>query len=199
MGGIGAMNITESPTVRFVSGPTIMLANGTYFDFLNPEGAVFGIDEIAFALSNLCRFNGHCSSFYSVAQHSVLVSNIVPVRDSFAGLMHDAAEAFVGDMCKPLKCLIQDFGVIEKRVESVVFSRFGLPSQLPESVKLADRRALRTEQRDLMGAGDHVWQFTEGADPVPGRIVPLGPEDARQLFLRRFQELAAPDPNGMEL
>jgi uncharacterized protein len=181
-------------TVTRIKGPTIMLASGGYFDLEDPDASEFGIADIAHALSNICRYTGHCRTFYSVAQHSVLVSCAVPPKHAFAGLMHDAAEAFIGDVSKPLKILLPDYKVIEQRIEAVVFKRFGLDADLPPCVKVADRVLLRTEQRDLMGADGHVWGFTEGAEPLQTRIVPVGPEVAKAAFLTRYSALAPRTP-----
>lgn len=176
-------------TVKHIKGPTIMLASGRYFDLEDPESSVFAIEDIAHALSNICRYTGHCRTFYSVAQHSVLVSDIVPYEDAMCGLLHDAAEAFIGDVSKPLKMLLPDYKVIEERIEAALFNRFGLPPVIPLSVKEADRILLRTEQRDLMGADEHKWLHTEGARPLPQRIEPLSPEAARALFMDRYKIL----------
>ena len=180
--------------VRRIKGPTIMLASGVYFDLEDPDSCHFTRRDVAHALGHICRYTGHCREFYSVAQHSVLVSRIVPEADALAGLLHDAAEAFIGDVSKPLKCLLPDFAAVEARVEASVLPRLGVPLPIPAVVKRADRILLRTEQRDLMGADGHNWAFTEGEAPLENVIVPLGPREATLQFLERWEELD-PAPN----
>jgi len=169
----------------------ILTASGHYFDFQYPDQNHIDIETIAHALANLCRFTGHVSSFYSVAQHSVLVSRLVAPEHALAGLLHDAAEAYVGDVAAPLKCLLQDYRVIEARVEAVVLGRFGLPAVLPAAVWLADLCALATEIRDLMPAYDDdlEWQSVSGVKPDAQTIMPCSPSVARKLFMGRFREL----------
>lgn len=175
-----------------MSSPTIQLSDGHFFDFTQPERFIEKIDiaTIAHALSNICRFTGHTRRHYSVAQHSVLVSTIVPPEHALAGLLHDAAEAFMGDVAAPLKALLPDYKAIEKRVEAVVLSRFGLAVVLPPEVKYADRVMLATEQRDLMPGG-HKWESIKGIQPWDHRIFPIDAPAAMELFIARFNQLDA--------
>lgn len=168
--------------------PTILLQSGKYFSFWEPEKAEFTIEDIAHALSHICRFTGHCMRFYSVAQHSVYVSQLVPPEHALAGLLHDAAEAFVGDVAKPLKNLIPQYSIIEKRVETAVFERFGIAFPLHESIKSADLTMLATEQRILMRNEDE-WAGCEGHTATNLELPSMAPKIARDFFLSRFSEL----------
>lgn len=173
-----------------ITGANIALYSGTYFDFEAPEASEFTIFDVAHALSNLCRFTGHCARFYSVAQHSVHVSQIVPAEDAFAGLMHDAPEAFTGDVSKPLKSILPDFRALEDRIERAVFERFGLPAELPASVKDADLTMLVTEQCQIMRTPDRdQWATANGAQPLTGALPEWSPAEAMGAFLARYAEL----------
>lgn len=167
---------------------TILLSSGNYFDLLNPGESEITIVDIANALSKLCRYTGHCTSFYSVAQHSVLVSKIVPREYAMQGLLHDAAEAIIGDVSTPLKSMLPDYKVIEKRIEEAVFKKFGLPSELNQCVKHADLVLLCTEKRDLMNT-DKDWLTLEGIKPLPDRITPIPHEYAKNYFIKRYLSL----------
>lgn len=167
--------------------PTILLSSGRYFSFLEPTPLT--ISEVAMALSKLCRFTGHCNRFYSVAQHSVLVSRLVPPHLAAQGLLHDAVEAVLGDMSGPLKKLFPEYKALENRIEAVVLGGFGLPVHLDPLVKRADLVALRTEQRDLMPRAGGLWMCLDGIEPHPLPIYPYGPEMAAGLFLARYHEL----------
>jgi uncharacterized protein len=109
--------------VKVEVGPAIMLHSGAWFDFCAPSKSDFTIEDIAHGLANICRYSGQCSEFYSVAEHSILVSEVAKGFE-FEALMHDAAEAFLGDITRPLKQLLPDFKKIETEVELAVFERF---------------------------------------------------------------------------
>lgn len=172
--------------------PTILTASGRYFNILEPELTPVSIDDIAHALSHLCRFTGHVHRFYSVAQHSVSVSHLVPPEHALAGLMHDAAEAFIGDVSSPLKAQLPEYKAIERRVEAAIFRQFGLPEKLDPCVKHADLVMLATEKRDMMPqcVNRGEWDVLNGVQPSYERINPTGARTAYNRFLMRFMDLA---------
>ena len=180
----------ETPADR--DGNWITLASGRPFYYLKPTALT--LMEVAVPLSNICRFTGHTKAFYSVAQHSVFVSRIVPPEYAMWGLMHDAAEAVMGDMNTLLKMLLPAFKVLEKDIERVVHAGFGLHGPQPPIVKWADLVALATERRDLMPDDGHEWPVLNGIYPHDQIIVPLLPNDARDLFVARFMQLCHDQP-----
>lgn len=168
---------------------SILLRSGRLFSFLTPAKSEYGIEDIAHGLAHECRFAGHVDHFYSVAQHSLLVSLIVPREDALCGLLHDGAEAFLKDIPKPLKRLLPDYSRIEKEVEADIFARFGLPPTLPKSIKHADQILLATERRDLQPFADFLPPPAPGIEPLNTRIYPMSPIVAKRMFLKRFHEL----------
>jgi len=169
--------------------PFIQTFQGHDFYFDAPEECHIDIRDIAAALSKICRFNGHCQYFYSVAQHSVAVSNLVPPEDALAALLHDSAEAYVGDMTSPLKQLLPEYKVIEKRVATAVFNHFGIPYPLPDSIKQADLQMLATERRDLMLDQDVAWSILDGVTPILRKTYALNSFMAETIFLRRYHQI----------
>lgn len=178
----------QADVIKRIVGPTILLHSGVYFDFESPETSTITIGDIAHALSNICRFTGHVRRFYSVAEHSVLASYLVPPEDAFAALMHDAAEAVLGDVSKPLKSLLPDYKRIERRVERAIFAKFGLPDKLPASVKAADKQMLGIEQRECMKNRDD-WDVYKIALSARPKIGFLAPPAACNAFLARYIDL----------
>ncbi len=183
----------NSLAIKTAVGPTILLSSGNYFDFLDPWHSVISIDDIAAGLSKCCRFAGQCEPFYSVASHSVFVSKLVAPQFAFAALMHDAAEAFLGDITRPLKSMLPQFKAIERDVEAAIFARFGVDmcSDAASAVKYADLQALAVEQRDLMPSHSDEWQILAGIEVPQARCETHDIETGRRLFLERFVELNA--------
>lgn len=147
------------------------------------------IEDIAHGLAFQCRFNGQTRTFYSVAQHSLLVAGLVPARLRLAALLHDAAEAYLGDMVKPLKAAFPEFSRLEERVMAIIGEHFGVSGFAEPAIKRADLIALATEKRDLMPQSNEPWETLAGISPLPTRILPLAPHDAKAAFLERFGEL----------
>jgi hypothetical protein len=173
-----------------IAGPQIQTVDGRYFHLDDFSQNVVSVETIAAALSKLCRYTGHCSEFYSVAQHSVMVSRIVPKEDALWGLFHDAAEAYIGDIARPLKRMLKDYLVLEEYIEFGVHSALGLTGMMPKSVQHADLVALATEKRDLLPPGPD-WELLKGIEPLPEKIYPLWWKAAESLFLQRAKELGA--------
>jgi uncharacterized protein len=180
--------LTGAEGVRRAVGPTILLHSGAYFDFEDPAAQPVVIEDIAHALANLCRFTGHTQRFYSVAEHSVWCSEIVPKEHALAALLHDAVEAFVGDVSRPLKALLPEYREVEKRIEAAVLPMFGLSLPLHPAVKEADARMLLVEQAQAMGNADD-WPDFAGLQPADVRLGFWHPASARTFFLQRYYEL----------
>lgn len=159
---------------------------GRAIDLANFSEEDVRLPDIAHALSLINRFTGHTKAPYSVAQHSVLVSRIVEERNALWGLMHDASEAYLGDVATPLKMMLPNYRELEEQVQRVVAAKFGLKWPMPHDIKEADLRALMAEKRDLVPGG-HDWGIA--ADPVAGTVEPLSWQDAKKLFEDRFKEL----------
>lgn len=148
----------------------IMLVGGTLFDLARPETSAVTLHDIAYALGRICRFGGHTSRFYSVAEHCVHVARLVPFDLGRAALMHDASEAFIGDVTRPLKAMLPEYKVIEARIEATLASRFAGERQPPlelhhSLVKAADLAMCAAEARFLMPNAPGYWSGI-GADPA---------------------------------
>ncbi|SUW63260.1 Uncharacterised protein [Buttiauxella agrestis] len=170
--------------------PFIRTFTGQHFDYTNIHTDHINIEDIAVALSNICRFAGHVPEFYSVAQHAVLCSLIVPAEFAFEALMHDAAEAYCQDIPAPLKRLLPDYQRMEERIDIVIRHKFDLPAEMSKPVKYADLVMLATERRDLELDDGSFWPVLDGiptSDMI--NITPLKPGMAYGMFLNRFNEL----------
>lgn len=152
--------------------------------------------DIAVALSRIPRFNGHTKQFYSVAQHCVLVAKHVPEEHAFAALLHDAAEAYMGDFTSHLKRALNgrhnyEWQDIEEGLNATIFRRFGIAYPWHESIAEADRRALHTEIRDLLGGFDGTFEATQERQPFEGfNVCGLDSDQAQTLWLSVFERLS---------
>ena len=167
----------------------IMTHSGRVVDLLDFHVSDVSVSDVAYALSHLCRYCGHVE-FYSVAQHSVLVSLACAPEDALWGLLHDAAEAYVADVPGPLKRTpaLAGYRAVEDRIQAVIARKFRLPTSQPESVDLADKRLALAEMRDLFPV-PRDSDYLRGIEPATERVVPVGPARANRLFLERYVEL----------
>ena len=154
---------------------------------LNPRCEDIDIEDIAWSLSNLCRYNGHCK-FYSVAEHSIYASQYLPSKYALEGLMHDAAEAYIGDISTPVKQLLPDIKKIEHVMLKCIAEKFKLEYPFREAIKKVDLRLLATEASQIMNPQVEVWpQLTE--PPFDFKIKCVRPANAFNIFMRRYETL----------
>lgn len=169
----------------------IQMLDGEYIDLVNPDFSKTKIESISWALSNICRFNGHTNKFYSVAQHCVLSSFLVPEHLAYDALMHDTAEAIVGDVASPLKALLPDYKAIETRIEKALFATFNVKYPLPPEIKTADLMMLKAERELLMPDTGDEWHVLKGVQM--NQILRVSEiwdqERSHKRFMARFKEL----------
>jgi uncharacterized protein len=176
-------------------GPYLQTVSGRWVNPSDPDPEQLDAGDIARALANQCRFGGHCRVFYSVAQHSVIVSQLVEqnggdVEDAFAALMHDATEAYLGDMPHPLKHrspLGAEFKAAEDDLERAISDRFRVKPDVPE-IKRVDRALLAAERRAFSAERWH-WPELEGVEPLDLDLTAWPPDEAAEAFARRYAEL----------
>lgn len=177
------------PSHAGVTTPYVSTFLGNRFYPLEPRIDHVAIEDIAHGLAYQCRFNGQTREFYSVAQHSLIVSALVPTDLRMAALLHDAAEAYLGDMVKPLKVLLPAFAAIEDAVTAIIAATFAVDFSDYAPIKRADLIALATEKRDLMPHSTERWSYLDDIRPMSQKIVVMGPDEAKQAYLREFKRL----------
>jgi hypothetical protein len=165
--------------------------SGLRFWPLDPNPEKILIADIAHALAHQCRFGGHASKFYSVAEHSVHVSRICLPEHALWGLLHDASEAYLVDLPRPLKLLPEfaPYREAERRLQRAVAVRFGLPPDQRAIVTAADSKMLWIEARSLLGS--MPVEVIRDTRPPFEITDPRLPVEAERLFLGRFKELSA--------
>lgn len=166
----------------------IQLRSGRYFNLLEPNPDALTVEDIAHALANTCRFGGHVREFYSVAQHSVLACQLMPLSLRLDALFHDASEAILVDMPTPVKALLPEYRVLENTIQCAIATHFGARHPKPHQVEMADRTLLATERRDLMPACSIEWEILRGVTPLQETITPWQPQRAYEAFLIEYHE-----------
>ena len=176
-------------------GPYLQTVSGRWVNPFDPDPEQLDAGDIARALANQCRFGGHARVFYSVAQHSVIVCDLLaetgaPREELLAALLHDASEAYLGDLPHPIKHrseLGAQFRAAEKRLEAVIVRRFGLP-EASARIKPIDRALLATERRTFSRVA-WEWPELDGVEPLDIEIEPWEPARAAREFLDRYERL----------
>jgi len=171
-------------------GDWMQTVTGRQFWPLDPRPEEVHIEDIAHALSMICRFGGHCLEFYSVAEHCCHVSDYCPTKDKLWGLLHDSTEAYAGDIIRPIKPWLNGYKGIELRIMECVCQRFNLMPIQPDNVSIIDQRILGNEARDIMAPPPIPWYFIGESLPKL-KIQCWSPKQARMEFAERFYRLYA--------
>ncbi len=194
----------------------IQTYSGCRFSPTNPSPKNIFIKDIAHSLSNQCRFTGHTRHFYSTAQHSVLVARLCPFWCKLEGLLHDAGEAYLVDLARPVKygtALGEPFRQLERAIDEAIAERYRLTYPWPAEVKRADNTVLLAEKEQLMRpiewdkADRTKWDMQAGFDEnvnVPivrapwwlpvvtlgmmREFEPWSPKKAEKEFLKAYKE-----------
>ena len=166
----------------------IQTYTGRVFYPLSPRSEDVSIDDIAHSLANQCRFLGHSQSFYSVAQHCCQMCMAAPDEMKAEALLHDAAEAYISDIPRPVKHLL-GINDIERQVEYAIAQRFRIRWPWSQELHALDLKMLATERRDLCHPDGPAWESIEGIETFGGMIIPWSSFAAEVMFLRLFRDL----------
>jgi hypothetical protein len=204
-----AVAMIDPPGVRRIIGPTILMGDGSYYDYEDPDSSQMTIEDYAWGLAGKTRFSSQTRArllggrrcLYSVAQHCVLMARHLIAdghgfKHAYAGLMHEGGEVVWGDLPGPAKILVPEFKAREKRAERASFARWGVEMTDPALIKRYDLRMLATEKRDLMpqGAADE-WANAEDAvgqvinEPFILPITPWPLEESASIFITEWEQL----------
>ncbi len=160
---------------------------GIKFNVFNIRIDNISIYDIAHSLSMCCRFNGHTRSFLSVAEHCVHTSTLCRPENALVGLLHDAAEAYLSDVPRPIKKWLPEIKRLDDNLTGIIFKRFGCPEQVPEEIKLIDRRLCITEAKQ---SGMNIKNWRDPQIPLKDFSIKWWyPAQAETQYLRRFFEL----------
>lgn len=170
----------------------IQTYTGRQFWPLDPRPDDIDILDIAHALAMKCRFTGHTLNFYSVAQHSVIMARNCPPALRLWALLHDAGEAYLPDVARPVKRRLPGFQSLENRILRCIAKRFDLPWPMPDEIGVYDLRALATERQDLMATPPRPWRTTDTIEPFAEKLFSWTPTRAEAEFLEAWDQLSCP-------
>jgi uncharacterized protein len=186
-------NLTNPVKIKpEVSFRTLDTVSNREIDLQKPSEDSIDIYDIAHGLSLICRFGGQITRFYSVAQHSLLVTALAPHNLKKVALLHDASEAFLGDVIKPLKALLgKSYSEIEASFEEVIFHKFGLDFGKLAEVKSYDIQAAWLEDRALRQGKPSMLEQTmkEANMIIAGSSMYYQPIIAKMEFMKAFNQL----------
>jgi hypothetical protein len=166
-------------------GNWMQVYSGGCFYPLDPRPEDVHIGDIAHSLAHQCRYAGHSMRFYSIAEHCCHIHDAIEDEHKFAALMHDAAEAYLVDVPRPVKPYLTEYRGIEENIERVIFKKFGLPFPFHVRVKQLDNSIIVDEKAALMYECDQDW-YLIGFEPLGVEIECWTPERAKAAFLNRF-------------
>jgi 5'-deoxynucleotidase YfbR-like HD superfamily hydrolase len=168
----------------------ILTHSGKKFFYLNPKPEQICIEDIAFSLAKQCRYNGHCTGFYSVAEHCFWVSKMISQEYALHGLLHDASEAYICDLPTPLKNLIPGYREIENNIQKVILNKFGLSDVDNPEVHVTDKRMLITEAMELLDPTQvKEWKYYEQYKSFEIDLYYFNHSSAYSVFMKRFRQL----------
>lgn len=171
-------------------GDWMQTASGKQFWPIDPRPEDVDINDIAHALSQVCRYGGHCRTFYSVAEHSVYVARACPPELRLAGLLHDASEAYISDIVRPAKRFIEGYIAIEDRLQAAIGEAFDVSLAEFHAIKEWDNAVLLDEQAQIMLPPPEPWTPL-GVEPAGFTIACHSPAVAKAGFLNMFHKLTA--------
>lgn len=173
-------------------GKWMQTYTGKQFWPMDPRPEEICIEDIAHALAHQCRYAGHCREFYSVAEHSAIIASWLDhhygPKVAFAGLMHDAPEAYLVDVPRPVKPFLLGYNEAEEHLWLAIAGRFGLPNELPPEVLMADNRILNDERDQNMSEPPVPWEGD--SEPLGVDLAFADPKEAEEIFLGAFHDLS---------
>lgn len=170
----------------------VLTRSGRAFDLVNLDPNEVDIEDIAYSLGKLCRYTGHPEPFFSVAEHSVIMNQLVSRKAQIHAMLHDTPEAYVNDLTTPVKRLLPDYKALENRILVIIYKHFGIgfPNQkIIEEVKDADVRMHVTEREQLLPASPRPWSRNHSEGPFKYRLPCWGPKKAGIIYMETFNKL----------